>query len=127
MVGAVVASRYQIERADRVDTRPQSDFHTDASHSLSRLPLSPEQIAVARERVERMAPDLLHMLGLGDPQPGTPLAPVDVVCPSCGAAVANRCTNAAGRDKEKFCTGRVRLAAQTTAVEALITDIIQEA
>lgn len=122
-----MATEYQIARADRVDTRPQSDFHVDASHSLSRLPLSQEHIAVAKERVERMAPDLLHMLGLGDPQPGTPLAPVDVVCPSCGAAVANRCTNAVGRDKEKFCTGRVRLAAQTTAPDALIDAINQEA
>ena len=122
-----MATRYQIDVAGRRDTKPHTDFHTDAEVLLQRTPPSAEEVAKAKERVQRLAPDLLHMLGLGDPLPGTPLAPVDVVCPNCGAAVANRCTNAVGRDKEKFCTGRVRLAAQTTGADALIDAIIQEA
>lgn len=122
-----MASQYQIDRAGHRDTAPHSDFHTDADHLLSRQPISDETRAAAFRVVQMWAPDLLHMLGLGGPQPGEPLAPIDVVCPGCGSAATNRCTNAAGRDKEKFCTSRIRFAANTTAADVLIDDVLQEA
>lgn len=127
MVGAVVASRYQIDKAGRPDTNPHSDLHTDADHLLARYRITDEDRAAALALLERKAPDLIHMLGLGGPTPGEPLAPIDVDCPDCLGTATNRCVNTAGRDNEKFHIGRVRLAAQKTAVEALISDIIQEA
>lgn len=122
-----MASRYQIDKAGRPDTKPHADLHTEADIMLTRYALTDDDRAAALALLQRKAPDLIHMLGLGDPQPGTPLAPVDVMCPDCFSKPTYRCTNAQGRDNEKFHVGRIRLAKQTTEVDALITAIIEEA
>lgn len=106
-----MASQYQIDRAVRPDTRPHSDLHTDADHLLARQRISDDDRAAALTYMQRAAPDLIHMLGLGGPVPGEPLSPIDVDCPDCTGTATNRCTSDVGRDVEKFHIGRVRLAA----------------
>ncbi len=112
-----MATEYQIARASQRDTKPQTDLHNDANTLLQRYPISPEDLALALGRLQRQAPDLIHMLGLGGPAAGEPLAPIDVDCPDCTGTVSNRCVNSAGRDVEKFHIGRVRLAANAATVQ----------
>lgn len=89
-------------------------------------PHSPEVLAKALETMERLAPDLIEMLGLREPEPGNS-RPIDIHCPSCPASPGGRCVSKAGNEIGHFHRARVRKAADTVAADQLVQQILEEA
>lgn len=83
---------YVEQRKPRV-ANPSADLHQD---TLIWTPPSAEEVAAAHRYIEAHAPDLLDVLGLGEPVQR--VRPLDVACPSCGAAARRRCVSPQGND-----------------------------